>query len=89
MGLVVDVELLVISGGLLVLGLLAYFMRNRFLVQLAGGSLAIAVLWKIGELRGWLLDSKAVIVMYLTASLFGFLIGLAATGDHPFRRRRT
>ena len=84
-----DVELLVISSGLLVLGLFAYLMRNRFLVQLAGGSLAIAVLWKIGELRGWLLDSKAVIVMYLTASIFGFLIGLAVTGDNPFRRRRT
>lgn len=83
-----DVELLIISGGLLVLGLFAYLMRNRFLVQLAGGSLGIAVLWKIGELRGWLLDSKAVIIMYITASLFGFLMGLVVSRSSNSRPGR-
>ncbi len=83
-----DVELLLISGTLLIVGLIAYFLRSRFLVQLAGGSLAIAVLWKIGELRGWLMDSKAVIVMYITASVFGWLMGLivARSGSAPVKR---
>ena len=81
-----NVELLVISGTLLVLGIVAYFMKIRFLAQLAGGSLAIAVLWKVGELRGWLLDSKAVILMYLSASVFGWLLGLAVAGRKEARR---
>lgn len=71
-----DPELLIIAGGLILVSLVAYLMRSRFLVQLAGGSLAIAVLWKVGEIRGWLLDSKAVILMYLSASIFGWLLGL-------------
>ena len=71
-----DFELLVICGGLLLVALFGFIFRSGFLVRLAGGSLAIAVLWKIAELRGWLIDSKSVIVMYITASLFGFILSL-------------
>ena len=74
-----DAELLILSGALLLVGLIAYLLRSRFLVQLAGGSLAIAFLWKVGELRGWLMDSKAVIIMYITASVFGYMMGLIVT----------
>lgn len=85
-GVYVDIELLILSGGLIIVALMAFFLRSRFLVQLAGGSLAIAVLWKVGELRGWLLDSKAVILMYLSASIFGWLLGLAVAGRKEARR---
>ena len=85
----VDAELLVLSGVLLVIGLIAFILRSRFLVQLAGGSLAIAVLWKIGQIRGWLMDSKAVMIMYITASLFGFMLGLiVARPKQPPQVRR-
>ena len=83
-----DYELLVLSGLLLLIGFVAFIVRSRFLVQLAGGSLAIAVLWKIGQVRGWLMNSKAVIIMYITASLFGFMLGLiVARPKQPQVRR--
>jgi len=71
-----DPELLIISGCLIVVALIGLLIRSRFLIRLAGGSLAIAILWKIAEIRGWLVDSKAVIIMYITASLFGFILSL-------------
>ncbi len=71
-----DPELLMISVVLIVIALVAYFVRSRFLVQLAGGALAISILWNVGRLKGWLMDSKAAAVMYITASLFGFILGL-------------
>ena len=71
-----ELELILICAGLLVVALVGFLLRSRFLIRLAGGSLAIAVLWKVAEIRGWLVDSKAVIIMYVTASLFGFILSL-------------
>ena len=83
-----DVELLYLSAGIILLGLVGLIFRSRFLIKLAGGSLAISILWKIGQMRGWLLDSKAVVIMYITASVFGYLLALAISPPSISLRRR-
>ncbi len=85
-----DLELIYLSAGIILLGVIGLIFRSRFLIRLAGGSLAISILWKVGQVRGWLLDSKAVVIMYITASVFGYLLALAINPPSiSFRRRRT
>lgn len=58
------------------MAMVAVIFRSRFLMQVAGGSLAVAVLWKIAEFRGWTVDTQSAILMFAAASVFGFILGL-------------
>ena len=67
---------MILGAALILVALVGLIFKSRFLVRLAAGSLAITVLWTVGRFKGWLMDAKTVAMMYIIASVFGFVVSL-------------
>ena len=74
---------MILGATLILVALVGLIFKSRFLVRLAAGSLAITVLWKVGEIRGWLMDAKSVAIMYMVSSIFAYIVSLTI----PSRRK--
>ena len=74
---------MILGAALILVALVGLIFKSRFLVRLAAGSLAITVLWKVGEIRGWLMDAKSVAIMYMVSSIFAYIVSLTI----PSRRK--
>ena len=70
-----NTELLMVIGALLLFAVIGILMKWRFLVRLGAGAVALSIMLKIAEFRGWEMDQQTILLMYVAASTFGYMFG--------------